>query len=57
MVPIEVKSGKSHKRHSALTKVLNIENWDIDQAIVLYDGIVEKNGKVLYLPIYRAMFV
>lgn len=57
VIPIEVKSGKSHKRHGALTKALNVDNRGIDQAIVLYDGNVEKNGKVLYLPIYMAMFV
>ena len=57
VVPIEVKSGKPYKRHSALTKSLAVENWGIDQAIVLYDGNVEESGKVLYLPVYMAMFV
>lgn len=57
VVPIEVKSGKSYKRHSALTKTLSVESWGIDQAIVLYDGNVEKAGKLRYLPIYMAMFL
>ena len=29
----------------------------IEQAIVLYDGNVEEDGKVLYLPVYMAMFI
>ena len=57
VVPVEVKSGKSYKRHSALTKSLKVENWGIEQAIVLYDGNVEEDGKVLYLPVYMAMFI
>ncbi|MBQ6454672.1 MAG: ATP-binding protein [Eggerthellaceae bacterium] len=57
VVPVEVKSGKSYKRHSALTKSLSVENWGIEQAIVLYDGNVEEDGKVLYLPVYMAMFI
>lgn len=55
VVPIEVKSGKGYKRHSALTKALRTENFGIERAIVLHEGNVEHDGKILYLPAYMAM--
>jgi predicted AAA+ superfamily ATPase len=56
VVPLEVKSGKSYKRHSALNNVLATENYDIQQAIVLCEDNVSAEGSVAYLPIYMAMF-
>jgi predicted AAA+ superfamily ATPase len=56
VVPIEVKSGKTYKRHSALSKALEVENWGIEQALVLYDGNVEDAGRILYAPVYMSMF-
>lgn len=55
VVPIEVKSGKGFKRHSALTKVLATENYGIERAIVLHEGNVECDGAVSYLPPYMTM--
>jgi predicted AAA+ superfamily ATPase len=52
VVPIEVKSGKTYNRHSALNKVLSVQNYRIDQAYVFYDGNVKQAGAVTYLPIY-----
>jgi len=57
VLPIEVKSGKSYKRHSALNKVLAVSNYGIKQAWVLHDGNVESCGKLLYLPVYAAMWL
>lgn len=57
VMPIEVKSGKSYKRHSALTKLLNISNYNISQAIVLYEGNVQIEGSVIYLSVYMAMYL
>lgn len=57
VVPIEVKSGKSYKRHSALSKALAMPNWGIERAIVLHDGNVEVGGSNLYLPVYMAMCI
>ncbi len=57
VMPVEVKSGKTYKRHSALTKLFKMENYAIDEAIVLYEGNVERDGKVLYLPVYFAGFI
>lgn len=57
VIPVEVKSGKTYKRHSALTKLLKVENYDIERAFVLYEGNVQVDGLVTYLPIYMAMFL
>lgn len=54
VLPIEVKSGKSYKRHNALSNVLEVPNYSIDQAAVFYEGNVERDGKVTYYPIYMA---
>lgn len=55
VLPIEVKSGKDYKIHSALTNLLSNEDYDIPQAVVLCNGNVSQMGKVLYLPIYMVM--
>lgn len=57
VMPVEVKSGKTYKRHSALNKLLNVENYGIDSAIVLYEGNVRVEGKISYLPVYFASFL
>lgn len=57
VMPVEVKSGKTYKRHSALNKLLNVENYGIDSAIVLYEGNVRIEGKISYLPVYFASFL
>ena len=57
VLPIEVKSGKTYKRHSALTRVLGVENYGLDHACVLCERNVEHDGKVTYLPIYMTMFM
>lgn len=57
-MPIEVKSGKDFKRHKALDKFVNNEDYHIKKAILLSnDGNVERNGKVVYMPIYYSMFL
>lgn len=57
IVPIEVKSGKNYKRHSALNNVLDVKNYGIDQAIVLCEDNVSVAGKIVYLPIYMVAFI
>lgn len=57
VTPIEVKSGKSYTRHSALSAALEVENYGIREAIVLREGNVEVRGKVVYLPMYMTMFL
>lgn len=57
VLPVEVKSGKDYKRHSALTKALSSPNYDIKRAIVLCEGNVHSREKVDYLPVYMAAFL
>lgn len=57
VVPIEVKSGKNYKRHSALTNVLSTVNYAIEHAVVLCEDNVSVAGKVSYLPAYMAAFL
>lgn len=54
-VPLVVKSGKSYRRHSALSKTLEIDKYGIERAIVLHEGNVETDGRVAYLPMYMTM--
>lgn len=54
-VPLEVKSGKSYRWHSALSKTLEIDNYGIERAVVLHEGNVETDDKVAYLPMYMTM--
>ncbi|MEG0504219.1 MAG: DUF4143 domain-containing protein, partial [Raoultibacter sp.] len=52
VMPIEVKSGKDYKRHSALSNLLNVSKRSFENAIVFCDGNVEKVGPITYLPVY-----
>lgn len=56
-MPIEVKSGKNYKKHSALDNSLSNENYGINEAIVLSNGNVEMVDNVAYMPIYMIMFM
>ena len=58
VLPIEVKSGKDYRVHSALNNFIKTEDYNIRQAIVLSNEreIYTANG-ITYLPIYYAMFL
>ena len=56
-MPIEVKSGKDYKKHSALAQVMQNENYHLNEAVVFSNSNVERNGKITYLPIYMLMFL
>ena len=56
LLPIEVKSGKDYRRHSALNNLLTNRNYEIEEAVVFSSANLERDGKILYLPIYMAMF-
>lgn len=56
VLPIEVKSGKDYHRHSALTNLLSENEYNIREALVLSNGNIEQQSKVLYAPIYMTMF-
>ena len=55
VIPIEVKSGKDYKRHSALRNVMSEKNYQIKKAIVFSGDNVSKSGRILYLPLYMIM--
>jgi predicted AAA+ superfamily ATPase len=57
VLPIEVKSGKSYQRHSALNNVMEISNYSIDEAFVLSNYNVEVKDNLIYYPIYMLMFI
>lgn len=56
-LPIEVKSGKDYKKHSALQNILQNEHYHIEDSIVFSHGNVEKAGRITYLPMYMIMFL
>ena len=54
---VEVKSGKDYTRHSALDNVLNVEEYGIPEAFVFSSANISVDGKVVYYPVYMAMFL
>lgn len=57
ILPIEIKSGKDYKRHSALNNVMNIKNYSIKEAFVFTNSNVSVKENVVYYPIYMIMFL
>ena len=57
VLPIEVKSGKDYHRHNALSNVMSNQNYQIPEAIVFSNENFRQSDKVMYLPVYMAMFL
>ena len=57
ILPIEVKSGKSYQRHSALNNVMELSDYSIKEAFILSNYNVEVNNNLVYYPIYMLMFI
>ena len=57
ILPLEVKSGKSYKKHSALNSLLATENCHFEKAYVLNNNNVGNEGHVRYVPVYMTMFL
>lgn len=61
IVPVEVKSGKTYKRHVALNNLLSVEDYGVRGAYVLSEGnihVEERMAKsVCYAPLYLTPFV
>ncbi len=57
-LPLEIKSGKDYKIHSALDNFLNTPIYNINKAIVLSNEreVFEEEG-ITYMPIYYCMFI
>ena len=56
IVPLEIKSGKSFRKHKALDNLLNSEEYSIDKGYVLSQSNMEVDGRCVYIPIYMAGF-
>ena len=53
---IEVKSGNDYKKHHALNKIFQIEEWKFGNAYVFCKGNIEQEKETIYLPWYMSMF-
>ena len=58
VIPVEVKSGKDYRIHSAINTFISNADYSVKKGIVLHNGneVVEKN-KVFYCPVYYTMFL
>ena len=57
ILPIEVKSGKDYEVHRALSNILDCGEYDLSEAVVFNNNNLRVAGKVVYAPIYMAMFL
>lgn len=58
VVPIEVKSGKDYKVHSALSNFVETPDYNIQKAVVLSNNReIFTENKITYVPIYYTMFL
>lgn len=57
VIPLEVKSGKDYKRHSALSQLMSNPEFDYPLGIVLCNGNIENEDRILYLPVYMIGFL
>lgn len=58
VLPIEVKSGRDYRIHSAIDNLVNNPDYGVKGGLVLSNQrIVSQTGKVVHAPIYDVMFV
>ena len=57
VLPIEVKSGKDYEFHHALANILDNKEYNLNKAIILYNGNITVDGKKTYLPVYMTTFI
>lgn len=56
-IPLEIKSGKDYTIHSALTKFIENEDYNVRKAYVFSnEQRVYEDGGIIYIPIYYIMF-
>lgn len=56
-IPLEIKSGKDYTVHSALDRLLSVEDYAVKRAYVLSnEGNVSEKNSVTYMPVYNVMF-
>ncbi|MBO4357561.1 MAG: ATP-binding protein [Candidatus Methanomethylophilaceae archaeon] len=54
-IPIEIKSGKDYKRHSALSNIFDVKEYGIEKGYVVHNGNLEVDGRIIYIPTYMLM--
>lgn len=54
IIPLEIKSGKTHKTHKALDNLLKSNAYSINRAYILSTSNLEVNEQCIYLPIYMS---
>ncbi len=57
ILPVEIKSGKDHMKHTALNSLLRIKEYGINKAFVFHNGNVSVHDNIYYLPAYFTMFL
>lgn len=57
VLPIEVKSGKDYETHRALSNILDCDEYDLPEAVVFNNDNLRVAGKIVYAPVYMAMFL
>ncbi len=57
VLPIEVKSGKDYEIHRALSNIMDVEEYHLQEAVVLGNDNLHTAGKITYAPIYMMMFL
>ena len=58
VLPIEVKSGRDYRIHSAIDRFVQNEDYPVQEGIVLCnDRKVSVSGKITHMPIYYAIFM
>lgn len=58
IVPMEIKSGKTYKEHSALTYFMGEDSpYDFPEALVFSNGNIARKQKINYLPLYMLEFL
>ena len=56
-LPVEVKSGKDYEAHRALSNIMDCGEYDLPEAIVFNNDNLRVAGKIVYAPVYMAMFL
>ena len=57
VLPIEVKSSKDYQTHRALSNIMECDEYDIPRAVIFNNDNMKIDGKLVYAPIYMAMFL
>jgi len=52
VLPIEVKSGRDVKFHKALDNIMAVDEFAIEESIVISKENMKREGRILYLPVY-----